>query len=313
MAADGEAHPAIGTRLGRRRLLPSTRDVFDAIVRTVRRGRPPERPTIERAVRPSLDRFAAYRRRSVPVVLHGLTDDWPARSNWSIENLRKRFADRLISVMPTDDGRIRTHVDTGVAFDTIRFGDYLDVLERGERPDSYLIEASGNWLPELSEDVRVPEYCRYAAWRNTRFWLSAAATSAPLHRDVAENIFVQLVGRKRFFLYPPAAAAWLYSNPLRSGLPNFSRFDPERPDYDRFPLSRQVVPAEVVLEPGDAVYLPSRWWHQVRSLELSASFNFWWANGTLALAVRAAELAKRWRRLEIYGLEWRLRAHRRLA
>jgi hypothetical protein len=313
VAANGEAHSTINTRLVRRHPLPSTRDIFDAVVRMARRGRPPARVTIGHAMRPPLDRFAEFRRDSTPVVLHGLADDWPARSNWSIENLRTRFADRLISVIRTDDGRIRTDVGTGVAFDTIRFGDYLDVLERGERPDSYLIEASGQWLPELSDDVRVPEYCRHAGWRNTRFWLSAAGTSVPLHRDVAENIFFQLVGRKRFFLYPPAASPWLYSNPLGSGLPNYSRFDPERPDYDRWPLSRHVVPAEVVLEPGDALYLPSRWWHQVRSLELSTSFNFWWADGALALVVRAAEFVKRRRRLEIYGLESRLRRTGRLA
>jgi hypothetical protein len=120
---------------------------------------------------------------------------------------------------------------------------------------------------------------------------------------VAENIYFQLIGRKRFFLYPPAYTPWLYSYPLRSALPNYSRFDPEAPDYDRFPLSRDVQPLEVILEPGDAMYLPSRWWHQVRSLDVSVSFNFWWAYGTLSLAVRAAEYIKRVRNLEVFGLE----------
>ena len=74
------------------------------------------------------------------------------------------------------DGRLRLDVATGVAFATVRFGDYLDVLERGERPDAYLIEPGSTWIPELLDDVRVPEYCRDASWRNTRFWLSAADT-----------------------------------------------------------------------------------------------------------------------------------------
>jgi lysine-specific demethylase 8 len=98
----------------------------------------------------------------------------------------------------------------------------------------------------------------------------------------------------------------LYSNPFRSALPNYSRFDAEKLDYDRFPLSREVAPIEVILQPGDALYLPSRWWHQTCSLDLSASFNFWWADGALALVVRTAEFVKRVRGLEIYGLEARL-------
>ena len=65
---------------------------------------------------------------------------------------------------------------------------------------------------------------------------------------------------------------------------------------------------EVILEPGDALYLPSRWWHQVRSLDVSVSFNYWFADGVHAMVVRAAEFVKRVRALEIYGLETRLRA-----
>jgi hypothetical protein len=76
----------------------------------------------------------------------------------------------------------------------------------------------------------------------------------------------------------------------------------------RRPLAREVAPIEVILQPGDALYLLSRWWHQTRSLDMSASFNFWWADGALALVVRAAEFVKRKRSLEIYGLESRLQA-----
>jgi len=120
---------------------------------------------------------------------------------------------------------------------------------------------------------------------------------------LVENLFVQLVGRKRFYLYSPAATPWLYSYPLRSALPNYSRFDPEQPDYEQFPRSRAVQPLEVILEPGDALYLPSRWWHQVRSLDVSVSFNVWWAVGTHSLVVRAVEFARRVRQLgdDSYG------------
>src|SRR6185369_12904376 len=100
----------------------------------------------------------------------------------------------------------------------------------------------------------------------------------------------------------PAATPWLYSNRMRSALANHSRFDPEQPDYQRFPLSHAVEPLEVILRPGDALYLPSRWWHQVRSLAVSASFSFWFADGALAMMCRAAEFVKRTRGFEIYSL-----------
>jgi Cupin-like domain len=253
--------------------------------------------------------FAALRRTGRPVLLDDLLEDWPRRAEVSLPRLRERFADRRLPILSTKGGRLECDVNTGVAFDTMRFGDYIDRLTNGERIDAYLASPVDSWLPELKEDMPPPIYCRDVPWRNARLWLSAPGTSVPLHRDVAQNIFIQLVGRKRFLLYPPAAAPWLYSNRFRSALANYSRVDPERPDYATFPLSRAVQPVEVVLGPGDAMYLPSRWWHHVRSLDVSLSVNFWWADGAVAFAVRAAEFVKRVRGLEIYGLERRLRAH----
>jgi hypothetical protein len=255
-----------------------------------------------------MDTFRALRRVGRPVRLDGLLEDWPRRTDLTLERLRERFADRRLPILSTDEGRLACDVDRGVAFDTVRFGDYLDRLTSGKAMDAYLASPVDSWLPELTEDMPPPIYCRDVPWRNARLWLSAPETSVPLHHDVAQNIFIQLVGRKRFLLYPPGAAGWLYSNPFRSALANYARFDPERPDFERFPLSRAVRPLEIVLGPGDAVYLPSRWWHQVRSLDVSLSVNFWWADGAIAVAVRAAEFVKRVRGLEIYGLEQRLRA-----
>ena len=290
----------------------SGRDLFDVLIRAVQRHRPPPPPlALERLFRPSMERFAAVRKTSVPVLLDGLIEP-ASHETWALPRLRERFGQRVVSAFKTQEGRLSCDAHRGVAFDTVRFGEYIDGLERGNPPEMYLAAPGDTWLPELNDDLRPPEYCRNAAWRNSRFWLSPPQTSTPLHRDVAENIFLQLVGRKRFLLYSPSASPWLYSNPLRSAQPNFSRFDPDKPDYERFPLSREVQPLEVILEPGDAIYLPSRWWHQVRSLDVSVSFNYWFADNALALIVRAAEFVKRARGLEIYGLEQRRRISAKL-
>lgn len=281
------------------------RRLFDALIRAARGHRAPPSPApLTRLRRPSLEEFQRARRAARPILLDGLLDG-EKPGGWTLEALRQRFGDRVVSVIETTEGRIRKDARTGLDFDTVRFGDYADAVERGEAPPSYVAVPPRDWLPELDAEFGPPLYCRDAAWRNSRFWFGPSGTSVALHRDVAENIFFQLLGHKRFLIYAPAASPWLYSNGFSSALPNFSRFDPERPDYASLPLSREVQPLEIVLGPGDALYLPSRWWHQVRALEVSASLNFWFANGALAAVVRAAEFVKRVRGLEIYGLEAR--------
>jgi len=287
----------------------SGRDLLDALARALRRSRPPLPPAaLARLARPSLQRFAELRKKSVPALLDGVVDAWPGRANLELPRLRERFGNRVVTASPTRDSQVVCEARTGIAFQTVPLGDYLDRLERGDWPDTYVHGDGHTWLPELQDEVRPPEYCRNASWQLSRFWLSPPQMSSPLHRHGTENLFFQLIGRKRFYLYAPAATAWLYSNPLRSALPNFSRFDPEQADYTRFPLSRRVQPLEVILEPGDAIYLPSGWWHQVRSLTVSLSVNFFFADGVLAVAQRVTERLKRARRLDAYGLQPRLGA-----
>jgi lysine-specific demethylase 8 len=52
----------------------------------------------------------------------------------------------------------------------------------------------------------------------------------------------------------------------------------EDPDYTTFPTFREAPPAILCpsLNPGDALYIPAKWWHHVRSLDTSASVNVWW-------------------------------------
>lgn len=288
----------------------SGRSLFDGLLRTWY-GAPPSTPTLERHRRPTQAQFDAFRRAGRAVLLDGLLEEWPNHATFTLDGLRKRFGDRRLPVMGTDAGRLRTDVEAGVSFATMRLDDYLDRIARDEPVEGYLATPMNTWLPELNADMPPPSYCRAAPWHNARLWVSRTGTTTPLHRDVAHNVFVQLAGRKRFLLYPPAAAPWLYSHDFRSALPNYSQVDPERPDHDRFPLSRGVRPLALELGPGDAIYLPSRWWHHVRTLEPSLSVAFWWADGAVALAVRAAEFVKRVRGLEIYGLERALRDRER--
>jgi hypothetical protein len=282
------------------------RPLFDAVLRRWY-GTPPAMPALERHRRPTQAQWTAFRRAARPVLIDGLLEEWPNRATFTLDGLRTRFGDRRLPIMRTDAGRLRTDVEAGVSFATMRLDEYLERIARGEAMESYLATPMDAWLPELKADMPPPSYCRDAPWHNARLWISRPGTATPLHRDVAHNIFVQLAGRKRFLLDPPAAAHWLYSHDFRSALPNYSQVDAEKPDYDRFPLSHAVRPLAVELGPGDAIYLPSRWWHHVRTLDVSLSVAFWWADGAVALAVRAAEFVKRARGLEIYGLERALR------
>ena len=113
-----------------------------------------------------------------------------------------------------------------------------------------------------------------------KIWLGTESM-ASAHYDVPANIACCVLGRRRFTLFPPEQIHNLYPGPMEPtpGGQVVTMVDFRNPDFERFPRARQALDAAVVvdLEPGDAVFYPSMWWHQV---EAFASFNilvnYWW-------------------------------------
>jgi hypothetical protein len=149
----------------------------------------------------------------------------------------------------------------------------------------------------LAADVPVP--ARMARWPLVRrkLWISRAGTVSPLHRDMPQNLLVQLLGEKTVWLAAPDQGRNVYPYSFFTGSPNFAHADLERPDFERWPRSARVRALVGRLAPGDGVFIPARWWHQVRTESTSVSVNVWWGEGVSLLIAATAELVKRVRGL----------------
>lgn len=113
-----------------------------------------------------------------------------------------------------------------------------------------------------------------------KVWISNSAKIAA-HFDMSENIACSVSGARKFVLFPPEQIANLYVGPIdynMAGQPA-SMVDLENIDYERFPKFKEAVKSAqlAVLEPGDAIYIPSLWWHSVFSNgPLNVLVNYWW-------------------------------------
>lgn len=220
--------------------------------------------------------FRARAAAGMPFLVSGIVKRWPLAS-LTPHDLREQFGHLPVRA------RVGDYVNTAFAPDRamqdMLLRDYLDLTP----PD----EASG--LPPYVGNLSLRELnrlCHWPTWFDKmgppRFWIGPARTVTPLHCDYDDNIFAQIWGTKRIFLAPPHHDAFLYTreaNPLLYGSP----FDPESPDYDAFPLARQAALVEIIVEPGDMLYVPAGWYHQVRALSFSLSSNRWARGQPLAL------------------------------
>jgi hypothetical protein len=109
-------------------------------------------------------------------------------------------------------------------------------------------------------------------------WISHKGVFTQNHFDEWENFNVALEGRKRFVMAPPGVRDY-YPRSLPRGFGDKSQvFDLDDVDEQRFPrlLPRLEERREVILEPGQILYLPLGWWHQAESLEdVNVNMNFW--------------------------------------
>ncbi len=227
-------------------------------------------------------------RPSRPVVIRGGARDWPAFGRWTPEHLRDRFGERTVTVAVNRRGAFDY---ANARQEPMPFHRAAELIH-SDRPDGavfhYVQQKSlPVEFPELLADVKVPRWIDRPEWiAATNLWFGGAGNVTPLHFDRDNNFFAQLHGRKHLTLFDPSHFLDLYPN-LDSPLSHISRVDLLAPDYERFPKLRDAQPVEVLLEPGDLLYLPPFWWHLVRSLDEAISINFWWRTHLMQCACMA--------------------------
>lgn len=229
-----------------------------------------------------------------PAVLRGVAGSWPlvraaAKGMHACAELLAHHATDLpveiLRAAPGEEGRFHYSAD-GASLNFIRGRASLKVflaalLEEASHSPPHALAVQGlqaqRHVPGFSIAHPMPLVPPGA---EPRLWIGNAAKVAT-HRDPTDNLAVVAAGRRRFTLFPPHAAPFLYmgpDHPTPAGTP-VSLVHVTRPDFERYPLfERALELAETAeLEAGDAIFIPRDWFHHVEALEpFNILVNYWW-------------------------------------
>jgi cupin-like protein len=126
------------------------------------------------------------------------------------------------------------------------------------------------------------DFTRYGVEAPPSIWIGNRVV-ASCHYDAPNNLACCAVGRRRFTVFPPEQIGNLYPGPLEPtpGGQAVSVVDFAAPDFERYPRFREALAngQGAVLEPGDAIFIPSMWWHHVQGLDgFNVLVNYWWSS-----------------------------------
>lgn len=207
-----------------------------------------------------------------PVIITDVMENWKASTKWTMDFFKSEYGsitEVVIDCNAETSLKSRTYVSMTIA-------DYIDYVTSGDQKKLlYLSRFCICDHPELWDDYQDPiyfnnwykkfpleilrKYMRYSFY----LLIGQKDTSIGLHYDTEnDTAWVAVIsGRKQIVLFSPDQEKYLYDGQV----------DSFNPDLEKFPLYANAKPVECILNQGEMIHIPSKWWHQVKNLENTIS------------------------------------------
>ncbi len=202
-----------------------------------------------------------YQRMAKPVILSDATKNWPAREKWTIDYLIKVAGHKIVPVYSSDTAKGKSHQHAAAA--KMKMADYLNMLKNGENNLRMFFYNILHGAPSLLKDFSYPKLGLKFFKRLPVLFVGGRGARVQMHYDIdlAELILCHFGGRKHVLLISPEQTPYMYKVPF-----SFSALydiDFENPDFDKYPALKNINAYSALLNHGDALYIPSGYWHYI--------------------------------------------------
>lgn len=206
-----------------------------------------------------------YFKPQKPLLIKGLATHYPAGKKWTVDYLKNLCGDVNVDIFDNNNKDTSSSAFTTPDL-KMRFSDYVDTIIKDE-PSSLRMFLFNMFKckPELRKDFPCPYMFKGLLGKMGYMFFGSKNTKVRIHQDIdmSNVLLTQFHGRKRVVLISPQYSDLLYRLPFNT----YSLVDLDNPDYNKYPGLVYVEANEYILEPGDALYMPSGYWHYITYLD----------------------------------------------
>lgn len=208
--------------------------------------------------------------------LKGAAKDWAATNKWSFDYFKKVYGEREVFLIDTK-GVIDPKAPQKA--ERIKLSHYIEELQKGSLKYLKLSNLTQKEV-SLQEDLNLPWLRslknRFSFGEVFYTFIGGKNTVTPLHNEFPMTVYIQLVGKKKWTIFPPHDDVFLDVTTERRTY-FFSKYAPGKNDA-AYPLAKYAKKFEVVLEPGDIIIVPPFYWHYVENMTDSIGVAYKYAN-----------------------------------
>ena len=205
------------------------------------------------------DFSASYFKPLRPLVIKELAKSWPASEKWTPDFFREKYGHKQVKVY--DESFVTAGKHYMNKLKTIPLSEYINTVMTTSTNLRMFLYNIKSEIPELVDDIIFPSLVNGLSRNFVFMFFGCKGSVTQMHFDIdMSHVFhTAIYGKKTVYLFPYEQGRNLHRYPFTCR----SYVDVERPDFERFPGLKNLKGYQIVLEPGETLYIPSGYWHHI--------------------------------------------------
>ncbi len=206
-----------------------------------------------------------YYKTQTPVLIEGLTENWGAFQKWNLDYIQKRAGEQMVPLYNNEP--TKGNQNSAEPATQMKMADYIELIKNKPTDLRIFFYDLKVKLPELLKDFEFPNIGLKFFKRLPVLFFGGEGSKVLPHydMDLADLVHFHFHGNKRVLLFSPEQTKYLYKIPF--AVHNLESIDLDNPDFEKYPALQYVQGFQATMKHGDALYMPSGYWHYITYLD----------------------------------------------